>query len=238
MGIDVLLKPILEMRGKIIALLLTAFSVSGIKAIPKDSIFYSFKAGVISPYCFKKTFYNKTEPKYNAIHSSPFNAGFTIGLDASFKKFSFEFSFDHSSFRRISQYKIYDSFTGLRDLPYKLTQVRLLPKFNIIQSANSSLNIGCGFTMAYPSRVYDSNGKRDKSYYLYLGDGICCNIEYTRKLPKRRLELFASLNYEKLDNDPALGSSPTKYDYSEDLNLPIYMLSLGVKYSLGRKKIH
>jgi hypothetical protein len=222
------------MKEKINILLITVFFVSGIKAIPKDSVVYSFKAGVISPYCFKKTFYNKTEPKYNAIHSSPFNSGFSIGLDASRKNFSFELSFDHSSFRRISQYKIYDSFTVLRDLPYKLTQVRLLPKFNIIHTANSSLNIGCGFTMARPSSAYSTNNPNQR-YYLYLGDGICCNIEYTRKLPKRRLELFASLNYEKLDNDPALGRSPTKYDYSEDLDLPIYMLSSGVKYSLGRR---
>jgi hypothetical protein len=217
-----------------IIVMLAAFLISGIKALPKDSVIYSLKAGVISPYCFKKTFYNKTEPKYNAIHSSPFNSGFSIGLDASRKNFSCELSFDHSSFRRISQYKIYDSFTVLRDLPYKLTQVRLLPKFNIIHTANSSLNIGCGFTMARPSSAYSANNPNQR-YYLYLGDGICCNIEYTCKLPKRRLELFASLNYEKLDNDPALGRSPTKYDYSEDLDLPIYMLSSGVKYSLGRR---
>jgi hypothetical protein len=88
--------------------------------------------------------------------------------------------------------------------------------------------------MARPSSAYSTNNPNQR-YYLYLGDGICCNIEYTRKLPKRRLELFASLNYEKLDNDPALGRSPTKYDYSEDLDLPIYMASLGLKYRIGRK---
>ncbi|MEY3411636.1 MAG: hypothetical protein RIQ70_322 [Bacteroidota bacterium] len=219
---------------RIIIVMLAAFLISGIKAHPKDSVVYSFKAGVISPYCFKYKTYDEIATKYNTTYSSPFNSGFSIGLDASRKNFSFELSFDHSSFRRISQYKIYDSFTVLRDLPYKLTQVRLLPKFNIIHSANSSLKIGCGFTMARPSSAYSTNNPNQR-YYLYLGDGICCNIEYTRKLPKRRLELFASLNYEKLDNDPALGRSPTKYDYSEDLDLPIYMASLGLKYRIGRK---
>jgi len=44
------------MKEKITILLITVFSVSGIKAIPKDSVIYSFKAGVISPYCFKERF--------------------------------------------------------------------------------------------------------------------------------------------------------------------------------------
>ena len=98
----------------IIIVLLAASNVSGIKAIPKDSVVYSFKAGVISPYCFKETFYNKTEPKYNAIHSSPFNSGFSIGLDASRKNFSCELSFDHSSFRRITHFKFNDSLLYIR----------------------------------------------------------------------------------------------------------------------------
>jgi hypothetical protein len=76
---------------RITIVMLAAFLISGIKAHPKDSVIYSLKAGVISPYCFKKTFYNKTEPKYNAIHSSPFNSGFSIGLDASRKNFSCEY---------------------------------------------------------------------------------------------------------------------------------------------------
>jgi hypothetical protein len=219
---------------RIIIVMLAAFLISGIKALPKDSVVYSFKAGVISPYCFKETFYNKTEPKYNAIHSSPFNSGFSIGLDASRKNFSFELSFDHSSFRRISQYKIYDSFTVLRDLPYKLTQVRLLPKFNIIHSANSSLNIGCGFTMARPSQTYDRNDPK-QGYFLSLGNGICYNIYYTYELPKRRLGLNVGIFYEKLNSDRSIGRSRGKYDYGQYLDAPIYMLSLGVKYNIWRK---
>ncbi len=41
---------------RIIIVMLAAFLVTGIKAIPKDSVIYSFKAGVISPYCLKKRF--------------------------------------------------------------------------------------------------------------------------------------------------------------------------------------
>jgi hypothetical protein len=219
---------------RIIIVILAAFLISGIKAHPKDSVIYSFKAGVISPYCFKYKTYDEIATKYNTTYSCPFNAGFTIGLDASRKNFSFELSLDISSFRRLSHKRVNDTLLGIRDIPFGLTQFKFLPQYRIIYSENSSLNIGCGYTLAYPSRAYDNNDPK-QSYYLYLGNGICYTINYTYKLPKRRLELFASLNYEKLDNDPALGRSPTKYDYSEDLDLPIYMASLGLKYRIGRK---
>lgn len=219
---------------RIIIVMLAAFLISGIKAHPKDSIIYSFKAGVISPYCFKYKKYDKIETKYNAAYSWPFNAGLTLGLDASRRNFSLEVYFDLSSFRRIANYKFNDSLLKIGDIPFTLKQFRVLPQYRLIHSEISSLNIGCGYTLAYPSRAYDNNDPK-QSYYLYLGNGICYTINYTYKLPKRRLELFASLNYEKLDNDPALGRSPTKYDYSEDLDLPIYMASLGLKYRIGRK---
>jgi hypothetical protein len=80
------------MKEKINILLITVFFVSGIKAHPKDSIIYSFKAGVVSPYCFKYKKYDKIETKYNATYSWPFNAGLTLGLDASRRNFSLEVS--------------------------------------------------------------------------------------------------------------------------------------------------
>jgi hypothetical protein len=43
------------MREKIIALLLTAFSVSGIRAIPKDSIIYRFPVLISLEYQIKLT---------------------------------------------------------------------------------------------------------------------------------------------------------------------------------------
>jgi hypothetical protein len=222
------------MKEKINILLITVFFVSGIKAIPKDSVVYSFKAGVISPYCFKKTFYNKTEPKYNAIHSSPFNSGFSIGLDASRKNFSCELSFDHSSFRRITHFKFNDSLLYIRDIPFTLTQFRVLPQYKLIHSEISSLNIGCGYTLAYPSRAYDNNDPK-QSYYLYLGKGICYTVNYSYKLPKRRSSFYAGIYYEKLNDEPIRGLLPSKYDYGQYLDAPIYMLSLGVKYNIGRK---
>jgi hypothetical protein len=222
------------MREKIFALLLTAFLVSGIKAIPKDSVIYSFKAGVISPYCFKYKRYGNVA---TASHSYPFNSGFTLGLDASGKNFSLEFSLDHSSFRRISHYMIFDSITEVTDLSYQLTQVRFFPKYRIFNKSNSSLDIGCGITMARPSRAYSKNSPFE-NYYLNLGQGICFNFQYTYRLPKRRLGLSASINYEKLDNNPILGPFRTKYENGQLQHVPIYMISLGIRYSLGRKKIH
>jgi hypothetical protein len=189
---------------------------------------------VISPYCFKKTFYNKTEPKYNAIHSSPFNSGFSIGLDASRKNFSCELSFDHSSFRRITHIKFNDSLLYIRDIPFTLTQFRVLPQYRLIHSEISSLNIGCGYTLAYPSRAYDNNDPK-QSYYLYLGKGICYTVNYSYKLPKRRSSFYAGIYYEKLNDEPIRGLLPSKYDYGQYLDAPIYMLSLGVKYNIGRK---
>ncbi len=214
--------------------MLAAFLISGIKAHPKDSIIYSFIAGVISPYCFKYKKYDKIETKYNATYSWPFNAGFTIGLDASRKNFSFELSLDISSFRRLSHKRVNDTLLGIRDIPFGLTQFKFLPQYRIIYSENSSLNIGCGYTLAYPSRAYDNNDPK-QSYYLYLGNGICYTINYTYKLPKRRSSFYASIYYEKLNNKPSIGQTRGKYDYGQYLDAPIYMLSLGVKYNIWRK---
>jgi hypothetical protein len=222
------------MKEKITILLITVFSVSGIKAIPKDSVIYSFKAGVISPYCFKETFYNKTEPKYNAIQSSPFNSGFSIGLDASRKNFSCELSFDHSSFRRITHFKFNDSLLYIRDIPFTLTQFRVLPQYKLIHSEISSLNIGCGYTLAYPSRADDTNDPK-KSFFLYLGNGICYTINYTHTLQKRRSSFYAGIYYENLNNKPSIGQTRGKYEYEEFQNAPIYMASLGLKYRIGRQ---
>jgi hypothetical protein len=220
------------MREKITILLITVFSVSGIKAIPKDSIIYSFKAGVISPYCFK---YNKRySDGSNFTRSYPFNSGLTLGLDASGKNFSLEFSLDHSSFRRISHYMILDSITEVTDLSFQLTQVRFFPKYRIFNKTNSSLDIGCGITMARPSRTYSKNSPFE-NYYLYLGQGICYNFQYTYRLPRRRLGLSASINYEKLDNNPILGPFRTKYENGQLQHVPIYMVSLGIKYGIGRR---
>jgi len=223
------------MRKKISILLLTTFLVTGIKAIHKDSVIYNFKAGVISPYCFKYNTYYEIAIPNNGTHSWPFNSGFSIGLDASRKNFSCEFSFDHSSFRKITHFKFNDSLVDVIDIPYHLTQLRLFPKYRIIHSSNSSLNIGCGFAMARPSSAYSTNNP-NRRYYLYLGDGICCNIEYIFKIPKRRLGLSVSITYEKLDNNPVLGPSASKYDYGQGLHVPIYMASLGVTYGLDWDK--
>jgi hypothetical protein len=222
------------MKEKITILLITVFSVSGIKAIPKDSVIYSFKAGVISPYCFKYKTYDEIATKYNTTYSCPFNAGFTIGLDASRKNFSFELSLDISSFRRLSHKRVNDTLLGIRDIPFTLKQFRVLPQYRLIHSEISSLNIGCGYTLAYPSRAYDNNDPK-QSYYLYLGNGICYTINYTYKLPKRRSSFYASIYYEKLNNKPSIGQTRGKYDYGQYLDAPIYMLSLGVKYNIGRK---
>jgi|688.fasta_scaffold222742_3 hypothetical protein len=222
------------MREKITILLIAVFSVSGIKAIPKDSVIYSFKAGVISPYCFKYKTYDEIATKYNTTYSCPFNAGFTIGLDASRKNFSFELSLDISSFRRLSHKRVNDTLLGIRDIPFGLTQFKFLPQYRIIYSENSSLNIGCGYTLAYPSRAYDNNDPK-QSYYLYLGKGICYTVNYSYKLPKRRSSFYAGIYYEKLNDEPIRGLLPSKYDYGQYLDAPIYMLSLGVKYNIGRR---
>jgi hypothetical protein len=153
------------MREKITILLIAVFSVSGIKAIPKDSVIYSLKAGVISPYCFKYKRYGNVA---TASHSYPFNSGFTLGLDASRRNFSLEVSYDLSSFRRIANYKFNDSLLKIGDIPFTLKQFRVLPQYRLIHSEISSLNIGCGYTLAYPSRAYDNNDPK-QSYYLYLG---------------------------------------------------------------------
>jgi hypothetical protein len=219
---------------RIIIVMLAAFLISGIKAHPKDSIIYSFKAGVVSPYCFKYKKYDKIETKYNATYSWPFNAGLTLGLDASRRNFSLEVSFDLSSFRRIANYKFNDSLLKIGDIPFTLKQFRVLPQYRLIHSEISSLNIGCGYTLAYPSRAYDNNDPK-QSYYLYLGKGICYTVNYSYKLPKRRSSFYAGIYYEKLNDEPIRGLLPSKYDYGQYLDAPIYMLSLGVKYRIGRK---
>jgi hypothetical protein len=223
------------MREKIKILILTTFLVTGIKAIPKDSIIYSFKAGVISPYCFKYKKYDEIATKYNVTYSWPLNAGLTLGLDASRRNFSLEVSYDCSSFRRIANYKFNDSILEIGDIPFTLTQFRILPQYRLIHSEISSLNIGCGYTLAYPSRAYDNNDPK-QSYYLYLGNGICYTINYTYKLPKRRSSFYAGIYYEKLNNKPSIGQTRGKYDYGQLQNAPIYVLSLGIKYGIGRKK--
>jgi hypothetical protein len=219
---------------RIIIVMLAAFLISGIKAHPKDSIIYSFKAGVISPYCFKYKTYDEIATKYNTTYSCPFNAGFTIGLDASRKNFSCELSFDHSSFRKITHFKFNDSLLYIRDIPFTLTQFRVLPQYKLIHSEISSLNIGCGYTLAYPSRADDTNDPK-KSFFLYLGNGICYTINYTHTLQKRRSSFYAGIYYENLNNKPSIGQTRGKYEYEEFQNAPIYMASLGLKYRIGRK---
>ena len=219
---------------RIIIVMPAAFLISGIKAIPKDSVIYSFKAGVISPYCFKYKTYDEIATKYNTTYSCPFNAGFTIGLDASRKNFSFELSLDISSFRRLSHKRVNDTLLGIRDIPFTLKQFRVLPQYRLIHSEISSLNIGCGYTLAYPSRAYDNNDPK-QSYYLYLGKGICYTVNYSYKLPKRRSSFYAGIYYEKLKNKPSIGQTRGKYEYGEIQNAPIYMASLGLKYRIGRK---
>lgn len=219
---------------RIIIVMLAAFLISGIKAHPKDSVIYSLKAGVISPYCFKYKTYDEIATKYNTTYLWPFNSGITIGLDASVRNFSFEFSMDRSSFRRIDYERVNDSIVQTRDIPFSLTQFRFLPKYRIMHSTNSSLNIGGGLTIAFPSQTYDRNDPK-QGYFLSLGNGICYNIYYTYELPKRRLGLNVGIFYEKLNSDRSIGRSRGKYDYGESQEVPIYVLSLGVKYSLGRK---
>jgi hypothetical protein len=190
---------------------------------------------VISPYCFKYKKYDEIATKYNVTYSWPLNAGLTLGLDASRRNFSLEVSYDCSSFRRIANYKFNDSILEIGDIPFTLTQFRILPQYRLIHSEISSLNIGCGYTLAYPSRAYDNNDPK-QSYYLYLGNGICYTINYTYKLPKRRSSFYAGIYYEKLNNKPSIGQTRGKYDYGQLQNAPIYVLSLGIKYGIGRKK--
>jgi hypothetical protein len=216
------------MREKIFALLLTAFLVKGANAIPKDSIIYSFKTGVISPYCFK---YNKRySDGSNLTRSYPFNSGLTLGLDASLKNFSLEFSLDHSSFRHINHY----STNEVTEIPFNLTQLRLLPIYRILHKTNSSLNIGCGLTLARTSTAFINNNL-NKRYYLILGNGICYTVNYTYQLPKRRSSFYAGFLYEKLNNDYSWGPLSNKYDKIQFQHVPIYMVSLGVKYKIGRR---
>jgi hypothetical protein len=202
-------------------------------ASPRDSVNYSFKMDLISPYCFKyKTQFRQTN---TITYLWPFNSGITIGLDASVRNFSFEFSMDRSSFRRIDYERVNDSIVQTRDIPFSLTQFRFLPKYRIMHSTNSSLNIGGGLTIAFPSQTYDRNDPK-QGYFLSLGNGICYNIYYTYELPKRRLGLNVGIFYEKLNSDRSIGRSRGKYDYGESQEVPIYVLSLGIKYGIGRKK--
>jgi len=209
--------------------------VSGIKAIAKDSVICSLKVGVISPYCFKYKKYYKIATKYNATYSWPLNAGLTLGFDASRRNFSLEVSYDYSSFKRIANYKFNDSLLEIGDIPFTLKQFRVLPQYRLFHSEISSFNIGCGYTLAYPSRDYDNNDRK-QSYYLYLGNGICYTINYTYTLQNRRSSLYAGIFYKKLNDEPLRGLLTSKYDYGQYLDAPIYMASLGLKYSIGRRK--
>jgi hypothetical protein len=218
------------MREKIIALLLTAFSVSGIKAIPKDSIIYSFKAGVISPYCFKYSTNTRT-------YVWPFNSGISLGAEASYKNFTLEFSLDLSKFRRIDHKILNNSIIETRDIPFDLKQYRILPKYKIISSKNSSLNTGMGLALAYPSTARDNNNPY-QAYYLHTGYGYCLNIEYTHTLLKGRLDLYAGLCYEQFiwyDESYNLGRLKSKYDIGVSQYKPIYISCLGLKYKIGNR---
>ena len=219
------------MKEKITILLITVFSVSGIKAIPKDSIIYSFKAGVISPYCFKYSTNTRT-------YVWPFNSGISLGAEASYKNFTFEFSLDLSKFRRIDHKILNNSIIETRDIPFDLKQYRILPKYKIISSKNSSLNTGIGLTLAYPSSAVQEINHTYQSYYLYTGNGFCLNIDYTYKLVKERLDLYAGLCYEQFvlnKESYTLGRYITKYEKGISQDVPIYIIGLGLKYKIGRR---
>jgi hypothetical protein len=221
------------MREKIISLLLSAFGVSGIKAIPKDTVNYSIKAGMISPYCFSYTAYGTT-------NIWPFNWGISLGAEASYKNLTLEFSVDHSKFRRLKHSKLNNSIVNTLDLPFNLSQYRILPKYKILSSKNSSLNTGVGLALAYPSYARDNNNPY-QAYYLYTGHGYCLNIEYAHTLSKGRLDLFAGLCYEQFiwyDESYSLGQLKSKYDLGVSQYVPIYISCLGLKYRIGQKQIH
>ena len=220
------------MREKLIILLLAVFSVSRIKAIPKDSVNYSFKAGAISPYSFKYSTNTRT-------YIWPFNSGISLGVEASCKNFTLEFSLDLSKFRRIDHKILNNSIIETRDIPFDLTQYRILPKYKIISSKNSSLNTGIGLTLAYPSSAVQEINHTYQSYYLYTGNGFCLNIDYTYKLVQERLDLYAGLCYEQfvLNKETyTLGRYITKYEIGMSQDVPIYIIGLGLKYKIGRKK--
>jgi hypothetical protein len=220
------------MREKITILLLSAFLVSEIKAIPKDSVNYSFKAGAISPYSFKYSTNTRT-------YVWPFNSGISLGAEASCKNFTWEFSLDRSKFRRIDHKILNNSIDITRDIPFKLTQYRIILKNKIISSENSSLNAGVGLTLAYPSSGVQDKNDPDQGYYLYTGNGFCLNIDYTHKLVTDRLDLYAGLNYEQFiwnDESYSLGQYKSKYDLAISQDVPIYIIGLGLKYKIGRKK--
>ena len=219
------------MREKIISLLLSAFGVSGIKAIPKDTVNYSIKAGMISPYCFSYTAYGTT-------NIWPFNWGISLGAEASYKNFTLEFSLDLSKFRRIDHKILNNSIIETRDIPFDLKQYRILPKYKIISSKNSSLNTGIGLTLAYPSSAVQEINHTYQSYYLYTGNGFCLNIDYTYKLVKERLDLYAGLCYEQFvlnKESYTLGRYITKYEIGMSQDVPIYIIGLGLKYKIGRR---
>lgn len=218
------------MKEKITILLITVFSVSGIKAIPKDSVIYSFKAGVISPYCFKYSTNTRT-------YVWPFNSGISLGAEASYKNFTLEFSLDLSKFRRIDHKILNNSIIETRDIPFDLKQYRILPKYKILSSKNSSLNTGVGLSLAYPSTAQDNNNPY-QAYYLHTGYGYCLNIEYTHTLLKGRLDLYAGLCYEQFiwyDESYNLGRLKSKYDIGVSQYKPIYISCLGLKYNIGRR---
>ena len=216
---------------RITIVILAVFSVSGIKAIPKDSVIYSLKAGVISPYSFRYATNTRT-------YIWPFNSGISLGTEASYKKLTLEISFDRSTFRRIDHRVLNNSILETRDIPFDLTQYRILPKYKIISSKNSSLNTGIGLTLAYPSSAVQEINHTYQGYYLYTGNGFCLNIDYTHKLVKDRLDLYAGLNYEQFiwyDESYSLGQYKSKYDLAISQDVPIYIIGLGLKYKIGRR---
>lgn len=208
-------------------LILLVFFIGTKEAVARSPVIYSCKVGFNSPYCFKLK-------RQNYIYTWPFNLVISMGLEASFKNFTFDFTLDRSGFKRITHKSVNDTLVSRQDLNFALTQFKFLPKYRILNSGNSALFLGCGLAMAVPSATKE----KGRSYILALGNGVCLNIEYTYKMPKRECYLYSGISYEKLNNKPIIGYSiiKNKYGYLQYQYAPIYILNFGIKCGIGRNK--
>ena len=161
-----------------------------------------------------------------------------MGAEASYKKLTLEISFDRSTFRRINHKILKNSIIETRDIPFDLTQYRILTKYQIISSKKSFLSSGIGLAIAYPSSAVQAIKQTYQNYYLYTGNGFCLNLDYTHKLVKERLDLYTGLTFQQFvlkKETYTLGRYITKYEIGMSQVKPFYMISLGIKYRIGRR---
>ena len=64
------------------------------------------------------------------------------------------------------------------------------------------------------------------------------NLDYTHKLVKERLDLYTGLSFQQFvlkKETYTLGRYITKYEIGMSQVKPFYMISLGIKYRIGRR---